>query len=191
MEHVQISTGPRAVKLTIEDYELLQRSGAFDRYPGVELIEGVVVAVNAEWSRHAKAKNEITYRLRRSLEDMSSTLNALCDVTIKVSNYSLPEPDGIVWDPAPGGQDYIDGSRVRIAIEVADSSRESAFGYKYETYGDHGIGEYWIVDLKDERIHIFYEPKANGYRQHTTIALGERLDGRTVPGLSIQTTNLY
>lgn len=191
MSEFQPMTGPKPVKLTIEDYELLQRSGALDRYSRVELIEGVIVAMNAAWSRHAKAKNEINFRLRDALTAMASPLSSLCDVTIKVSGYSLPEPDTIVWTPMPGSDDYIPGELVKIAVEVADSSRETALGYKYELYGSHSIPEYWVVDLRDERIHIFWNPKSNGDREQATLALGARLDSRTVPDLSIDTANLY
>ncbi len=191
MSEFQPLSGSKPVKLTISDYELLQESGALDRYARVELIEGVIVEVNSEWSRHAKAKNEVSFRLRDALRALNSTLIALCDVTIKLSEHSLPEPDGIVSDPFEGSADYIPGELVKIAIEVADTNRASALGYKYEVYGDHALPEYWIVDLRDDRVHIFWEPKANGYRQQTTIALGERLDSRTIPGLSIDTASLY
>lgn len=191
MSEFQPLSGLNPVKLTIGDYELLQESWALDRYPRVELIEGVIVEVNSEWSRHAKAKNEVSYRLRDALRAMSSTLIALCDVTIKLSDHSLPEPDGIISDPFTASAEYIPGELVRLVIEVADTNRASALAYKYELYGDYALPEYWIVDLRDEKIQVFWEPKANGYRQQTTVALGERLDSKTLSGLSIETANLY
>lgn len=191
MSEFQAMSGSNPVKLTIRDYELLQASGALDRYARVELVEGVIVEANSEWSRHAKAKNEISYRLRDALRAMDATLIALCDVTIRLSDHSLPEPDGIVSSPFAGSAEYIPGDLVKLAIEVADTNRAGALGYKYELYGDYALPEYWIVDLRDERIHVFWEPKANGYRRQETIALGDRLDSRTIPGLSIETASLY
>ncbi|HEU4968582.1 Uma2 family endonuclease [Sphingomonas sp.] len=191
MSEFQAMSGSNPVKLTIRDYELLQASGALDRYARVELVEGVIVEVNSEWSRHAKAKNEISYRLRDALRAMDATLIALCDVTIRLSDHSLPEPDGIVSSPFAGSAEYIPGDLVKLAIEVADTNRAGALGYKYELYGDYALPEYWIVDLRDERIHVFWEPKAHGYRRQETIALGDRLDSRTIPGLSIETASLY
>jgi Uma2 family endonuclease len=191
MSALQPMSGSNPVKLTVADYELLQQSGAFDRYARVELIEGVIVEVNSEWSRHAKAKNEVSFRLRDALRALDSEFIALCDVTIRLSDHSLPEPDAIVSRSFAGSTDYIPGELVQLAIEVADTNRAGAFGYKYELYGDYAVAEYWIIDLKDERIQLFWEPKPNGYRQQSTIALGERLDSRTIPGLSIDTANLY
>lgn len=191
MSEFQAMSGSNPVKLTIRDYELLQASGALDRYARVELVEGVIVEANSEWSRHAKAKNEISYRLRDALRAMDATLIALCDVTIRLSDHSLPEPDGIVSSPFAGSAEYIPGDLVKLAIEVADTNRAGALGYKYELYGDYALPEYWIVDLRDERIHVCWEPKANGYRRQETIALGDRLDSRTIPGLSIETASLY
>jgi Uma2 family endonuclease len=191
MSELQPLSGSKPVKLTIKDYELLQESGALDRYARVELVEGVIIEVNSEWSRHAKAKNEVSFRLRDALRAMESTLITLCDVTIKLSDHSLPEPDGIVSDPFRGSAEYIPGALVKLVIEVADANRASALGYKYELYGDYALPEYWIVDLRDERVHVFWEPKANGYSRQATIALGERLESRTIAGLSIDTVSLY
>lgn len=191
MEHFQVTTGPQPVKLTIADYELLLKSGALDGYPHVELVEGVIVSMNSERIRHGRAKGNVFLRLHGALEALGLSTTAFCEPTIRLSPNSLPEPDVIAVDPTGGPTDYHAGEAVRIVIEVADTSRASDLRYKFELYGDYGIPEYWIVDLNEDKIHVFWEPMAKGYRQQKSVVLGDRLESMTIPGLSIETANLY
>ena len=43
---------PQRAKLTVEDFLLLDRSGAFDAYAKAELINGTIFVVNAQFSEH-------------------------------------------------------------------------------------------------------------------------------------------
>lgn len=65
---------PQPVKLRIEDYELLLRAGTFAHLAKTELIDGVIVEMDAQYRRHSFAKNELTYRLRRALEALGSPI---------------------------------------------------------------------------------------------------------------------
>lgn len=56
MTAIDIPKLPTAYALTVEDYELLSRSGALDHFAKTELIEGVIVPVNALYSAHARAQ---------------------------------------------------------------------------------------------------------------------------------------
>jgi hypothetical protein len=64
---------PQPFKLRVEDYELLERAGAFNG-ARVELIEGMVVEISSQQRPHSFTKNELSYRLRRALEAMDSPL---------------------------------------------------------------------------------------------------------------------
>lgn len=191
MSEFQTMTGPQPVKLTISDFELLLRSGALDRFQHVELIEGVIVELNAERVGHSRAKMAVTFRLYDALRQISSSLEVRCEPTIELSENSLPEPDIMIIEPVGGLDEYPLGKDVRIVVEIAHSSRVKDLGYKYRLYGKYRLPEYWIFDLNEDEIHVFWDPNDDGYDKQVVLSFGERLESRTIPGLSIDTSNLY
>ena len=56
-------TKPHAAKLTVDEFVLLDRSGAFDSYAKTELIDGRIIVVNAQFSEHMTAKVTLLRRL--------------------------------------------------------------------------------------------------------------------------------
>lgn len=182
--------GPQPVPLRIEDYELLLRSGAFAAYPHVELVEGVIVAMNAERTRHGRVKNELTFRLREALRALGSDLAAYCEATISLPPHSLPEPDVIVVRDVAAGDAYHAGADVRIAVEVADSTPVEDLRYKYELYARHRIPEYWVVDLNAGLLRQFWRPIDSGYAETRDVLLGDTVTAETIPGLVVDTAGL-
>ncbi|MFN3946293.1 MAG: Uma2 family endonuclease [Allosphingosinicella sp.] len=59
---------PRPVKLTVEDFLRLDAAGAFASYAKTELIEGVIVAMNAQHAAHARAQGRLFRRLAEAVE---------------------------------------------------------------------------------------------------------------------------
>lgn len=57
----QIAT-PHRVKLTVDDYLLLDREGALAPYGRTELVDGVILAVSSQFRPHSYAKAELAYR---------------------------------------------------------------------------------------------------------------------------------
>lgn len=190
MSQLSDISGPRPVRLRIEDYELLLKSGALAGYPHVELVEGVIIAMNAGRTRHGRVKNELTFRLHAALRALGSDLAAYCEATISLPPYSLPEPDVIVVRDVAADDAYHAGADVRIVIEVADATAAEDLRFKYELYGRHGIPEYWVVDLKAGMLHQFFAPAAAGYGESRSVPLGEAITAETIPGLRIDTAGL-
>ena len=58
-EMVPLTTVPLPVKLRVEDYLLLDGSGAFDGYGKTELLDGEVVYMNAQHRPHARIKSRL------------------------------------------------------------------------------------------------------------------------------------
>lgn len=190
MSQLSHVAGPQPVPLRIEDYELLLRSGALANYPRVELVEGVIIAMNAERTRHGRVKNELTFRLREALRAIGSDLAAYCEATISLPPYSLPEPDVIVVRDVAAADAYHAGTDVRIAVEVADSTPLEDLNYKFELYARHAIPEYWVVDLKACLLRQYSAPRDNGYAEARAAALGARITAVTIAGLTIDTAGL-
>ena len=170
--------------LRIEDYELLDRAGVFEGRR-VELIEGVIVAVNAEYRPHTFIKNELMFRLRLALRAIGSNYDAFVEPTLALPPHSLPEPDVIVADLSPSENDYVRLRHVAIVIEVGASSLTGDLGVKRRMYAMQGVPEYWVVDVKKRRVHQFRSPADGAYQDERVILLADELRSLTMPELAI------
>ena len=180
---------PQPVKLTIEQFELLDRSGAFDGYAKTELIEGAIYAMQGQFRPHSFAKNEITYRLRRALEELGSRYLPQCEPTVAMPPFSAPQPDIIVTDAARG-TGYTPLESVALIAEVSDSSAAFDLKDKLALYAKHRVPEYWVIELPTVTLHQFWSPSETGYADHRSIPIGERAESITIPGLFVETGGL-
>ena len=180
---------PQPAKLTIEQFELLDRSGAFDGYAKAELIEGAVYVMQGQFRAHSFAKNELTYRLRRALEDQGSDLLPQSEPTVAMPPLSLPEPD-IVVTSAPKGDGYTPLDSLALAVEISDSSAAFDLREKGQLYASHGVPEYWVLEIPAAMLHQFWSPSERGYRESRSIPVGERIESATIPGLAVESDGL-
>ena len=80
-------------RFTVDQFLALHEQGLFEGYTKSELIEGEIVVMNAQWSRHARVKSRLANRLANALSAMGSALEPQVEVSIRLSDGSLPEPD--------------------------------------------------------------------------------------------------
>lgn len=180
---------PRPVKLNIEQFELLDRSGAFDGYAKTELIEGAIYAMQGQFRPHSYAKNELTYRLRRRLEEMGSHLLPQSEPTVAMPPSSAPEPD-IVVTSEPKGESYVPLGSVALVVEVSDSSIAFDLNDKAALYARHHVPEYWVLDIAAAAIHQFWAPGEAGYGEGRSVDLGNPIESVTIAGLAIESDGL-
>lgn len=174
---------PIAVPLTVADFELLTESGALDRYHRTELIAGTIVAMNAQYSRHGFAKSRLSFRLSSAVQASSDDLEVVSETSVSIPPINMPQPDIIVVAGFNDGA--IDVSRVRLAIEVSDSSLAFDRDVKTPIYAAAGIPEYWIVDVNAAEVHQLWAPAEGAYRERRTVPLAGPLASVTIAGLAV------
>jgi hypothetical protein len=189
MTAVQPINVPHPVKLTVEQFELLDRSGAFDGYAKTELIEGAIYAMQGQFRPHAFAKGELAFRLRLALDEIGSSLVPLMEATVGMSKISAPEPD-ICLTSEPKGEGYVPLASVALAVEIADSTAAFDLGEKALLYAKYGVAEYWVLEIPAATLHQFAAPTEAGYSEGRSIALGGRIASLTIPGLTIESDGL-
>ena len=62
-----------------------------------------------------------------------------------------------------------------LIVEVSDSSLAYDRRSKAELYAEFGIGDYWIVNLKETVIEVYSEPLKGRYQRITIAKVGEAL----------------
>jgi Uma2 family endonuclease len=176
-------------RLTVEEYLLLDREGAFgDR--DTELFDGEVYYMSPKHRPHARAVGDVYFAIRTALRDCGSSLTALVDVSARLSDYDVPEPDIAVTD-APDGEGILPLGALKLAIEVSDTTLAKDLGFKEQLYARAGVPEYWVIDLNENRVLLHANPRSEaeggGYDGQLDVPFGEVLYSATIEGLSVET----
>ena len=150
-------------RFTVGEYYRMAEAGILRPDERVELIEGEIVTMAAIGSRHASTVMRLNRLLASELGDRTLVL---VQAPVRLSDLSEPEPDVALLRPR--SDDYASAhpgpDDVLLIVEVAESTVAFDRGMKLRLYAAAGIPEYWIVDLADDRIEVYQQPGATGYR---------------------------
>ncbi len=186
----ELLDGQTKHRLTVDEFLLLDREGAFgDRR--TELIGGDVYYMSPKHRPHARAVGEMYFALRNALVAGSTGLNVLIDISVRMTDHDVPEPDIVVTDQ-PEGDGILPLSAARLVIEVSDSTLATDLGLKANLYADAGVPEYWVADLNENRVLMHANPRADGsgYDGQLDVPFGEVLHSATIEGLSVDSAGL-
>jgi Uma2 family endonuclease len=175
-------------RLRVQDYLLLDEAGSFSGEQ-TELVDGDVIVMSPEWMPHMRIKDEIAYRLRRSIETLGLDLRVGTGGSVALSDTDQPRPDVIVMRPVESDR-AVPRDAVLLLVEVSSSTLTFDLNEKAPLYALHGVAEYWTVDVAGRLIHQWFNPGPSGYGAHQEVGFGERLPAASIPGLSIATDGL-
>lgn len=78
--------------------------------------------------------------------------------TMRADKYSAPEPD-LLWLPVPIGTPPPQWPTPILLIEISDTTYKKDSGVKLRKYAEHAISDYWIVNIRDERVEVCRDPQ--------------------------------
>ena len=185
---VRIIDRPERRRLSVADFELLVDGRAFVDDGKIELIDGDIYVMNAQWARHGRAKARLWGALIEQLKAIGSDLEVFSEVSVRVADDSMTEPDLILTTYR--GDRAIPAETVALLVEISETTRDQDMGRKVGLYGAAGVPEYWVVDLNDSRVFVFQLPQADGYARQSSAPFGKPLISAAVAGLEIDTARL-
>ncbi len=155
----------------------------------MELLEGVIVSMAPHSPQHAAGIRRV-FRIIREAVGQRALVQA--QLSLIAGRYSVPEPDVAV---VPGGEsDYetVHPSRALLVVEVAESSLPQDRLTKAAIYAHVGIPEYWIVNLRDDRIEVYRRPRprARRYTTRSVAVSGDRLTLVALPDVTVAVDDL-
>ncbi len=186
-QYSSIDLPPQRVMLRVAHVALLDQRGAFSDYHRVELIDGELLYVNAEFRPHMVAKSELAYRIRRALEAIGSTLFVGIEGSVELSDHDMPQPD-IVLTAAPDGDGPIPAASVALVVEVSDATLAFDTGKKLALYARAGVPEYWVVDLNARVVLVHSEANGNAFGKRSIVTFGDPLSSVTIPRLTVNSS---
>lgn len=186
---IEISTIPQPYRFSRKDYVLLSERGAFSDVAKTELIDGVILAVNAQYSRHVRAQTMLLRLLADACDCLDNGMGAWIDGSLSIDNGSMPQPDIFVSRGLPD-EGPVTLDRIALAVEVSDTTLKFDLDTKAKLYAAAGIAEYWVADVIARRLHQMWNPVDGSYVSQREIAFGSPIAAATVAGLGIETTTL-
>ena len=139
---------------TVEDYLCLPEEER------VELIDGVIYDMAAPTDKHQILGNEIYARFRdyiRKNKGKCITITAPLDVQLDCDNKTMVQPDVvIVCDRNKFKEGRVFGAPDLIVEVLSESTKKKDITIKGAKYSAAGVREYWLVDPKKKRVHVYY-----------------------------------
>lgn len=175
---------PAPFRFTREMYHRMAGEGLFDGVK-VELLDGEIVRMSPQDSRHASA----VYRAHAVLSELlSGRFLERSQLPIVLDDHSEPEPDIAVCllEPAEYDAAHPNATQVVLILEASGSSLGYDRGSKAAAYATSGIPTYVVLSLVERTCEVMTEPDRAGGRYRTRTLLGqddnlELPDGVSVP----------
>lgn len=131
--------------------------------PRIELLEGRIVEMAPGSDDHSKTSADLVVRLGMKLIEagLTAELGVRTDGTLRIGDYSAPEPDVFVVRNFTGRK-YAQASDAVLVVEVSISTRANDLKIKAPLYARAGIPELWIVEPEARRVRVFRDPRPDG-----------------------------
>ena len=171
-----------------DQFETMDAVGVFAKGDGrVELIDGEVFQTAPAGADHSDIIMDLAVDLTGQLKDYRQTgLRVVTQATLKVDDFSAPEPDVFVARRTPGQKYYL-AADAALVVEVSVSTAQPDRSVERPLYARAGIPELWIVDPASRSIHVHRQPNSDGtwsdIRQVTEGSLSPLFEPRIVVAL--------
>jgi Uma2 family endonuclease len=149
-------------RFSLDEYEAMIEHGILTHDDRVELLAGEIVEKMTIGSRHAACVKKLNRVFSTAL---GGRVIVSVQDPIRLPPDSEPEPDLSIVKPRDDfyAQAHPSPQDVLLIVEVADSSLPVDRSVKLPLYAASGIAEYWIVDLINNAIELYTEPRDGRY----------------------------
>lgn len=178
--------------LTFDDFVRMADDGYFGDSKHLELINGKIFDLAPISPGHSGAQTRTLVALVKALGAVAERLEADVrgPVTLHLDRFNAPEPDAAVVRRATDA--FYRGGDALLVVEVAQTSQRRDLGPKMRLYAEAGVPEYWVVDAKARRLHVFKTPNDSRYVDGPTVlAEGDRIAPGFAPNAFVNISDLF
>lgn len=175
---------PTMKRFRAEDFRKMTEVGILPEESGWEVIDGYLIDKMSIGSKHAGTVKKLNKFLTKSVGNI--TLISVQD-PVHIDEYNEPEPDIALLKPR---EDFYTDSHptapdVLLLVEVSDSTVEYDREIKKTLYAAAGIVEYWLVNLQNNTVEVYSQPKNGIYRLARILESGETIETVAVANLKL------
>jgi Uma2 family endonuclease len=175
-----------ARRFTLEEYHRLVEEGILEEKPhSVELLGGRIVPMSPIGPRHSWIVNKL---FRAFIAQENGRFETVQDCPLPIPDHDEPEPDILLCRPGAADEEHhARPADVFLVVEIAQSTRQRDVIKKARIYQGAKIPEYWVVDLKNNHLHVF---RLAGDSYETTIVREGKVSPQALSGVEIDLTAL-
>jgi Uma2 family endonuclease len=157
----------RRYRFTVQEFELLCENGTLHENQ-VELLNGsildtVITNLHHQWTL------ELHETLLVSLAEKAK-ISRLLPVSLNKNTRLTPDFVVVALGRYSGQIPSIED--ISLVIEIGDTTLETDKSVSLERYAQAGVGEYWVIDAKAEKLEVYREPEGLDYRSKQTFDKG-------------------
>ncbi len=156
-------SAPGIRRWTRAEYDRLIALGILDEDEPVELLGGEMVVREPQAGPHATAVQLVQQGLQRAFGKGWTVRSQL---PVALDDESEPEPDACVVPGAPRDYRASHPTRPVLVVEVAEESLLRDRARKGSLYARAGIGDYWIVNLREAVLEVYRQPVRSARARH-------------------------
>ena len=177
---------PRSGKrtYTVADVLEMEKTGILSGHERVELLEGSLYTITPPGKRHGACVNYLTAQF---LQACSERALVRVQRPVYLSRHTAPDPDVALLslDGDFFGHAGDIPEEVLLMVEVSYTSLGHDLGRKLPVYARAGIPETWIVNLQDNVVEVYTDPRKSGYQQREIYQPGDAVTLYAFPDVNI------
>lgn len=169
-------------RFCVDEFRRMTEIGILPEESGWEIIDGYLLDKMTIGSKHAGTVKRLSEMLRDSARNQ-----AIISVQdpIQIDEYNEPEPDIALLRRR---NDFYTESHpkpidVLLLVKVSDSTAEYDREIKKTLYAEAGIREFWLVNLKDNNVEVYTQPKNGVYYSALILEPGETIESKSIENL--------
>ena len=173
----------------VAEYHKMIEAGVLHEDDRLELLGGEIVAMSPIGSRHAACVDRLNRLFTKRLGD---SVIVRVQNPVELSDESEPQPDLSLLKPRTDfySEAHPQSSDIYLLVEVADTTTNYDRRVKLPFYARAGIIEVWLIDLEAQKIEVYREPSAQGYRQMQTVERGQSLRIQAFPDVELKANEI-
>lgn len=166
---------PTEFLFDVDSYLAMDRAGLFEGRRSVCLIGGRIYEMAPISSGHGNGQ----LKLLRALDRLITWLGRADELgpvsaTMIVGKRDAPEPDLMIVPLRTDDSLYVAADAL-LVCEIAWTSASTDLGQMRMLYAQAGIPDYWVLEAKAQRLHIFRAPHDGDYAEAQVLAPGDRV----------------
>jgi Uma2 family endonuclease len=178
---------PQPFRWTRERYDRMVEAGVLGPETHVQLIDGEVIQMTPQGSRHAA----VLRLVRRALERVvPAGREVITQLPLALDDTSEPEPDVAIVQGDPRQNLAEHPHTALLVVEVSDSTLALDRTRKQRIYARNAIPEYWILNLAEAALEVHRNPQGDAYAARSILEPGDPVAPLACPGHSIPVADL-
>lgn len=178
------NTANQPHRFTVAEYERLCESGVLESGKRYELLEGEIFDMTPMGDGHAGYVMNLNERLILQFQGLAKLCPAIPMVIL--SEESQPEPDFMLIPLELYQNRKPRIEEVALVIEISDSTLEKDRTKKQRIYARNGIRDYWILNVGDNQLEVYREPKGEKYHSLKILTVGQMVAPLEFPDVQIR-----